>query len=318
MSRSGKLELILGPMYSGKTTELIRRINRLKVTGKQCVVIKYTGDNRYSDRNETVTHDSATYPATTTLRLSRVQLGDHLDAIGIDEGQFFEDLVYFCRMQVSRGLTVIVSALDGTFEQKSFGKVYELIPFCDSAVKLTAVCMDCGQAEAPFTRRLGSETEVKLIGGSEKYHAVCRSCYDAAAAVAAVAATAATAVAASVDKSAIAAAAAATTKKKKKKKEKKVKCTESSEGTNTNAKGSLVRLAKANISAEEQKEKEKYEALVNQLRLVLVDVLLPELRLERMLREEVHMYPTTTTKTATATLIFALCLMTFFLAFLLY
>lgn len=100
----------------------------------------------------------------------------HYSVIGIDEGQFFPDLVRFCDSMASAGKIVIVAALDGTFQRKPFGHVLELVPLSESVVKLSAVCMVCF-ADAAFSKRLGSETAEKVIGGAEKYIAVCRSCY---------------------------------------------------------------------------------------------------------------------------------------------
>ncbi|KAM8786416.1 thymidine kinase, cytosolic [Rhynchonycteris naso] len=74
------------------------------------------------------------------------------------------------------GKTVIVAALDGTFQRKAFGTILNLVPLAESVVKLTAVCMECFR-EAAYTKRLGMEKEVEVIGGADKYHAVCRLCY---------------------------------------------------------------------------------------------------------------------------------------------
>ncbi|KFQ63463.1 Thymidine kinase, cytosolic, partial [Pelecanus crispus] len=96
--------------------------------------------------------------------------------IGIDEGQFFPDIVEFCEMMANAGKTVIVAALDGTFQRKAFGSILNLVPLAESVVKLNAVCMECYR-EASYTKRLGAEREVEVIGGADKYHSVCRACY---------------------------------------------------------------------------------------------------------------------------------------------
>jgi len=98
------------------------------------------------------------------------------DVIGIDEGQFFPDVVSFCEQMANMGKVVIVAALDGTFQRKPFGSILELIPMAEDVTKLTAVCVMC-QGSAAFTKRLGEEQEIELIGGEDKYIAVCRSCY---------------------------------------------------------------------------------------------------------------------------------------------
>ncbi|XP_034362226.1 thymidine kinase, cytosolic [Arvicanthis niloticus] len=100
----------------------------------------------------------------------------NVSVIGIDEGQFFPDIVDFCEMMANAGKTVIVAALDGTFQRKAFGSILNLVPLAESVVKLTAVCMECFR-EAAYTKRLGLEKEVEVIGGADKYHSVCRLCY---------------------------------------------------------------------------------------------------------------------------------------------
>ncbi|XP_016359680.1 thymidine kinase, cytosolic [Sinocyclocheilus anshuiensis] len=96
--------------------------------------------------------------------------------IGIDEGQFFPDTVEFCEEMANMGKTIVVAALDGTFQRKAFGNILNLVPLAESVVKLNAVCMQCFK-EAAYTKRLGAEQEVEVIGGADKYHAVCRECY---------------------------------------------------------------------------------------------------------------------------------------------
>jgi len=98
------------------------------------------------------------------------------DVIGVDEGQFYPDVVEFCEKMANIGKTIIVSALDGTFQRKPFNRVLELIPLAEKIDKLSAVCSIC-QGEAPFTARIGEETQLEIIGGSDKYIALCRRCF---------------------------------------------------------------------------------------------------------------------------------------------
>jgi len=97
--------------------------------------------------------------------------------IGIDEGQFFPDIAQYAALWASEGKTVVVAALDGTFQRKPFGNVLELVPVCEKVSKLSAVCMVCCKRDAHFTRRRTTETKVEVIGGRDKYLAVCRCCY---------------------------------------------------------------------------------------------------------------------------------------------
>ncbi|KAM4823291.1 thymidine kinase, cytosolic [Urocitellus parryii] len=171
----GQIQVILGPMFSGKSTELMRRVRRFQIAQYKCLVIKYAKDTRYS--NSFSTHDRHTMdalPACLLRDTAQEALGAAV--IGIDEGQFFPDIVEFCETMANAGKTVIVAALDGTFQRKAFGAILNLVPLAESVVKLTAVCMECFR-EAAYTKRLGLEKEVEVIGGADKYHSVCRLCY---------------------------------------------------------------------------------------------------------------------------------------------
>uniref|UniRef100_A0A2K5CHP0 Thymidine kinase n=1 Tax=Aotus nancymaae TaxID=37293 RepID=A0A2K5CHP0_AOTNA len=160
-------------------TELIRRVRRFQIAQYKCLVIKYAKDTRYS--SSFCTHDRNTMealPACLLRDVAQEALG--VAVIGIDEGQFFPDIVEFCEAMANAGKTVIVAALDGTFQRKAFGTILNLVPLAESVVKLTAVCMECFR-EAAYTKRLGTEKEVappvEVIGGADKYHSVCRLCY---------------------------------------------------------------------------------------------------------------------------------------------
>ncbi|XP_061088707.1 thymidine kinase, cytosolic isoform X2 [Conger conger] len=172
----GQIQVIFGPMFSGKSTELMRRVRRFQVAQYKCLVIKYAKDTRYSNC-DMATHDKYTMAAVSADRLGDIYthaLGAAV--IGIDEGQFFPDTVEFCEDMANRGKTVIVAALDGTFQRKPFGNILSLVPLAESVVKLNAVCMHCYR-EAAYTKRLGAETEVEVIGGADMYQAACRSCH---------------------------------------------------------------------------------------------------------------------------------------------
>eukprot|EP01114_Cavostelium_apophysatum_P019207 TRINITY_DN6126_c0_g1_i1.p1 TRINITY_DN6126_c0_g1~~TRINITY_DN6126_c0_g1_i1.p1 ORF type:complete len:191 (-),score=16.06 TRINITY_DN6126_c0_g1_i1:169-741(-) len=172
----GSIHLIFGPMFSGKSTELLRRIRRYTVANRKCLVIKYIKDTRISE-DEIATDVRQLWTARPAARLFETQdLSESVEVIGIDEGQFFPDLVLFCEHMANQGKIVIVAALDGTFERKPFGETLQLIPLSETVTKLNAVCMVCS-GDAAFSKRLGSEKEVEIIGGREKYISVCRECY---------------------------------------------------------------------------------------------------------------------------------------------
>ena len=106
---------------------------------------------------------------------------ESVDVVGIDEGQFFPDLVEFADRAGNEGKRVIVAALDATFEREAFGDVCRLLPVAEQVTKLSAVCTACG-ADAAFTLRTTGETEVEVIGGAEMYTPRCRACFGAAGA----------------------------------------------------------------------------------------------------------------------------------------
>ncbi|XP_018023720.1 thymidine kinase, cytosolic isoform X2 [Hyalella azteca] len=163
-------------MFSGKTTELMRRIKRYQVAKHKCLVIKYANDIRY-DSEQLSTHDHQTLAAVTATTLTGLMEAAHnYSIIGIDEGQFFADTVSFAEAMANSGKVVIIAALDGTYQRQGFGSILQLVPLAESIVKLTAVCMRCYQ-DASFTKRITHETALEVIGGSEKYIAVCRACY---------------------------------------------------------------------------------------------------------------------------------------------
>ena len=183
-------------MFSGKSTELARRIRRHKVANRQCLVVKYAADTRYEDeagRREggtdgaatlkgcVVTHDRQALTAVPAKTLADVDNVAHAyDVIGIDEGQFFGDVVEYCEKWANEGKTVIVAALDGTFQRQAFNQVLGLVPLAEEVTKLSAVCTVCCE-KAAFTKRIGSaDTTVEIIGGADMYVATCRACFDVA------------------------------------------------------------------------------------------------------------------------------------------
>lgn len=184
---AGQIELIIGPMFGGKTSELVSRIRRAAFANQNVLIIKYRGDCRYSDSEVITTHTEIVQPGISTsdvMAAVRVVMASSLaevDAtelvIGIDEGQFYPDLVEYCEKWAHEGRRVIVAALDGDFARRPFGQVCELIPKSESVEKRCAICMRCRQKDAAFTQRIGISTEIIEIGARESYRAVCRQCY---------------------------------------------------------------------------------------------------------------------------------------------
>lgn len=186
----GRCELILGPMFSGKSTEAIRRAQRAQLGGEKCVVVKYAADTRYGPAPELQTHGGHALAAGEGLSVHSVaSLGElpPLDPdvafIAVDEGQFFPDLPEKVDQWLREGRTVAVAALDGDFRRRPFGRVHETLPLASSVTKLSAICQRCprgpGQrpSEAPYTLRTDASQSLELIGAADKYQAACLGCY---------------------------------------------------------------------------------------------------------------------------------------------
>ncbi|MFS7983810.1 putative thymidine kinase [Helianthus anomalus] len=180
---SGELHVIVGPMFAGKTTALLRRIKSEATNGRNIAMIKSNKDTRYAI-DSVVTHDGTKYPcwALPDLLSFKQKLGEEaygkvVDVIGIDEAQFFDDLYEFCSKAADHdGKTVVVAGLDGDYLRRNFGPVLDIVPLADTVTKLTARCELCGK-KAHFTFRKTNETKTELIGGADMYMPVCRQHY---------------------------------------------------------------------------------------------------------------------------------------------
>jgi thymidine kinase len=191
----GSIELILGPMFSEKSTELLSRARRAALADQPVVIIKHVKDVRYETADVVATHAEmrqASAPKTESraqiLVVSAGRLSDvALDAgladfamtpvVGVDEGQFFPDLIEVCERWANEGRRVIVAALDGSFARTPFNDSCNLVSRCESVTKMRGVCMHCRSRDSAFSLRLGASKELEVIGGREEYHSVCRKCY---------------------------------------------------------------------------------------------------------------------------------------------
>jgi len=172
-------EIIIGPMFSGKTTELYRRINRYKCIGKNVLIINHSNDTRTSGIS---THDGHEYNAIKVSNeelenIERMDDWENIDVIGIDEAQFFPNLKEFILKFEKSNKKVIVAGLDATSDRVPFGNynILDTIPLCNKIDKLNALCMKCRDGTLGyFTKRISDEKGEKCIGGIDKYMAVCR------------------------------------------------------------------------------------------------------------------------------------------------
>jgi len=182
----GRLEAIVGSMFSGKTEELIRRMRRAAIARREGIIIKPSIDTRYSE-GAVNSHDGRSLKAVTidasNPRDILKEVGD-AEVVALDEVQFFTDeVVDVVQTLVNEGRRVIVSGLDMDFARRPFGAVPELLACADEVLKLKAICVKCGQP-ATFTQRLIAgrparvDDPVVLIGGQETHEARCRACHE--------------------------------------------------------------------------------------------------------------------------------------------
>jgi thymidine kinase len=182
----GYLELILGPMFSGKTTQIIQIHNNYSYIGKKVVVINFSEDKRYHDTMLS-THDRKMIPCILSDDLIDIwsnTLNPHYnemneaDVILINEGQFFKGLKdVVLDMIEKQGKIVYICGLDGDFKREKFGEMLDLIPYCDKVTKLTSLCSVCRNGKKGlFSCRVTKET-AQVVIGSDNYKPLCRSCY---------------------------------------------------------------------------------------------------------------------------------------------
>lgn len=178
----GRLEVICGPMFSGKTGELIRRLRREQIARKSTLLLKPEIDTRYG--KAVSTHDGVSMEAVNFNGLSITHPGEDFDVIGIDEVQFFPNTIESDILWLVEGLhkTVIVSGLDMTYRREPFSVVPNLMALADSVTKLYAVCHLCGKPATLTQRLINSQPapfsgDTIQVGGLESYEARCRGCF---------------------------------------------------------------------------------------------------------------------------------------------
>lgn len=172
MNSNATLNLIIGPMFSGKTTELLRIAKRLSSINLRVLLLNYYEDKRYSDI-EMSTHDKTSLPCQFISNFDNIEYQDY-DVICINEAQFLPKLVKFSKKMLNENKTLYICGLDGDYKQEKFGELLDLIPLSDSITKLHAFCSICKDGtHAHFTKRLVSNKYQKLIG-SDQYIPVCR------------------------------------------------------------------------------------------------------------------------------------------------
>ncbi len=175
--RPGRIEVICGSMFSGKTEELIRRMRRAKFARQSVEIFKPSIDVRYSEA-DVVSHDRNAIPSTPVdSPASILLLSADNDVVGIDEAQFFDDsLVDVCNELANRGVRVIIAGLDMDFKGVPFGPIPALLAVADEVTKVHAICVRCGSLAYVSHRIVDAEKRV-LLGEASEYEPLCRECY---------------------------------------------------------------------------------------------------------------------------------------------
>ena len=186
---SGKIELVIGCMYSGKSTELQRQVKRFNSIHKKVMVIKHNSDTRYDSGQYLSTHDGTKIKCIGLDNLNFIRTKDqkeiydvfeNADVVVIEEGQFFpnlfENIVYatdICHKHC------IIGGLNGDFQRNPFGDIIRLVPHADNILKLSALCVLCNHVtDAHFSKRITESIEQVLVGSGEHYIPVCRKHYN--------------------------------------------------------------------------------------------------------------------------------------------
>jgi len=182
--RGGWLEVICGPMFSGKSEEMIRRLRRAEIAGQRVVIFKPRIDDRF-DATDVVSHAGARMRAVPVSSVAEMlSRAAGCDVVGIDEVQFFEPSVVSAALELADGgLRVVVAGLDQDFRRLPFGPMPQLLSHAEFVDKLQAVCHRCGGPATTTQRLLDGRPapyagETVLVGAAEQYEARCRGCHE--------------------------------------------------------------------------------------------------------------------------------------------
>lgn len=181
MNKNAKLELYIGPMFSGKSTSLLRKIRLAHIINKKILVINHSIDKRYGE-NKLISHNNESEECISVSDLSLLDedMIKKYDLVIIDEGQFFKNLKLIVLKWVEEfNIDVTIGGLDGDYKRNPIGEILELIPYADNYVKLTALCKHCNDGTpALFTHRMINSNEQILVGNDNTYIPLCRYHYN--------------------------------------------------------------------------------------------------------------------------------------------
>ena len=175
--RPGRIEVVCGSMFSGKTEELIRRMRRAEFARQRVEIFKPAIDTRYSEE-DVVSHDMHAIPSTPIDSSAQILLlSSEIDVVGIDEAQFFDNgLVEVCNQLANNGVRVIVAGLDMDYKGVPFGPIPALCAIADEVTKVHAICVKCGNLAYLSHRTVDNDRRV-LLGETAEYEPLCREYY---------------------------------------------------------------------------------------------------------------------------------------------
>lgn len=174
----GWIEVVCGSMFSGKTEELIRRLNRARIAKMKVEIFKPGIDVRYSEE-DVVSHNANALHSTPVENASQILLyATDCDVVGIDEAQFFgNDLIDVCQQLANQGVRVIIAGLDMDYTGKPFGPMPHLMAIAEDVTKVHAICMKCGGL-AQYSHRIIEGDKLVVLGETESYEPLCRDCFN--------------------------------------------------------------------------------------------------------------------------------------------
>ena len=174
---TGWIEVICGPMFSGKTEELIRRLVRAQIAKQRVAIFKHSTDNRFA-KDYIVSHNQRKIKSIQVEKTSIIlDYRNKADVIGIDEAQFFDkDILNVCKKLAMNDKRVVIAGLEKDYKSNPFGYMSEILVDAEYITKVNAICVVCGNP-ANFSQRISFEKKQVVVGESDKYEARCRKCF---------------------------------------------------------------------------------------------------------------------------------------------
>jgi thymidine kinase len=176
--RKGWIEVVCGSMFSGKTEELIRRVNRARIAGQKVEIFKPSVDKRYHDVEVTSHNENKIISTPVDSPLNILLMVNNATVVAIDEAQFFDDgMIYVAENLASKGIRVIIAGLDMDYTGMPFGAMPKLMAVAEYVTKVHAICVSCGDLATHSFRKVSNQALI-MLGETESYEARCRYCFN--------------------------------------------------------------------------------------------------------------------------------------------